>query len=101
MTRIKKPQHDSKMQKVTTIEAKHIFIDVVNYTHNRSVEAQTEIINSLNKVVIDTAKHFKLSNNMVLYIPTGDGMCITLLDVFKPYDIHVQIGLMLLEKIAL
>lgn len=34
-----------------TIEAKHIFLDIVNYTHNRSIEAQTELISILNSIV--------------------------------------------------
>lgn len=89
-----------KMNKeVTTIDAKHIFIDIVNYTYNRSVEAQTELITVLNKIVNETIDSIELDSENVLFIPTGDGMCISLLNILSPFDVHIQIGLMLLEKL--
>lgn len=36
-----------------TVDAKYIYIDIVNYTYNRSVEAQAYIVSILNKIVTD------------------------------------------------
>lgn len=86
-------------EEVKTIDAKHLFIDIVNYTYNRSVEAQTELIRILNKIVNDTIDSTQLDRDNILFIPTGDGMCITIINILNPFDIHIQIGLKLLEKL--
>lgn len=84
-----------------TVEAKHIFIDIVSYTYNRSVEAQSDLISTLNRIVKESIKENEIDDEKVLFIPTGDGMCISLLNVFSPYDIHIEISLDILEKINL
>ena len=82
-----------------TKSAKYIFLDIVGFTHNRSVEAQTEIIAVLNNVVLEAiAKHHINSENLIL-LPTGDGICLVLLSIDDPYDIHIQIALSLIEGI--
>jgi len=86
-------------EEAKTIDAKHLFIDIVNYTYNRSVEAQTELIKILNDIVNETIDFIELDRENVLFIPTGDGMCITLINILNPFDIHIQIGLILLEKL--
>jgi hypothetical protein len=88
-----------KSEEVLTIEAKHIFIDIVSYTHNRSVEAQTDLISYLNRFVKETLEEFEIKPENRIYIPTGDGMCISLLNVSTPYDVHILISLGILEKI--
>ncbi len=85
--------------KAETVETKHIFIDIVNYTYNRSVEAQTDLISFLNEFVKKSIEKQNISPENVIYIPTGDGMCISLINVFTPYDIHILISLNILEKI--
>jgi len=85
---------------VNTIEVKHIFIDIVNYTYRRSVEAQTDLISYLNNFVKETIDQNDIDSDSVIYIPTGDGMCISLLNVSNPYDIHIKISLEILEKIS-
>lgn len=87
------------MKKVQTIDAKHIFIDIVNYTYNRSVEAQSEIISILNKIVKESILEKEISKENLIYIPTGDGMCISIYNINTPYDIHIQIALLILEKL--
>jgi hypothetical protein len=84
---------------VTTFEAKHIFLDIVNYTHNRSIEAQTELIAVLNKIVKQSITKNRIKSDSVIYIPTGDGICISLVDVSKPFDIHILLALDILEKL--
>ncbi len=39
------------MTEDTIIPVKYIFIDVVGFTHNRSVDTQAEIVGSLNEIV--------------------------------------------------
>ncbi len=36
---------------VSTCSAKYIFLDVVGFTSGRSVEAQTEIVRAINRIV--------------------------------------------------
>lgn len=87
------------MAEVQTIDAKHIFIDIVNYTFNRSVEAQTELISYLNAFVKESLEENKINSEDRICIPTGDGMCISLLNVSIPYDIHIKISLSILKRI--
>ncbi len=89
------------MEDTKTIEAKHIFIDIVDYTHKRSVEAQTDIIKVLNDLVNESIDQFNIDKTNVIFIPTGDGMCISLINIVDPYDIHLQIGIELLKKLSL
>lgn len=87
--------------KAQTIEAKHIFIDIVEYTHERCVEAQSDLIEILNKIVKESVKELGIDDSLdIIYSSTGDGMCITLKNIFNPYDIHMQIALLILEKKA-
>lgn len=84
---------------VQTVEAKHIFVDIVGYTYNRSVEAQSELISILNSIVKDAIEELKIKNEEVIFIPTGDGMCISLINIKSQYDIHIKLALSILEKI--
>lgn len=84
---------------LTTVDAKHIFIDIVEYTFNRSVEAQSDLINYLNSFVNQTIDLFKIKPEDKLYIPTGDGMCITLINNGSQLDIHIKIALEILRRI--
>jgi hypothetical protein len=87
------------MEEVQTIEAKHIFIDIVNYTYNRSVEAQTDLIKCLNLFVKSSVEDENIPTDKIIFIPTGDGMCITLLNISVPFDIHIRVAMRILEKI--
>ncbi|WP_298900020.1 adenylate/guanylate cyclase domain-containing protein [uncultured Psychroserpens sp.] len=87
------------MAVVQTIETKHIFIDIVNYTYNRSVEAQTDLISYLNTFVKESLEKNQIDSKDRICIPTGDGMCISLLNISIPYDIHIKISLDILKKI--
>ena len=87
------------MAEVQTIETKHIFIDIVNYTYNRSVEAQTDLIDYLNTFVKESLEENKINSKDRICIPTGDGMCISLLNISIPYDIHIKISLDILKRI--
>jgi hypothetical protein len=81
-----------------TVYAKYIFLDIVKYS-TRSVEGQTTIIKALNKIVEQVANEYKIDADHAIYIPTGDGMCIGLINVTNPYDIHIRISLDILKLI--
>jgi hypothetical protein len=76
---------------------KYIFLDVVGFTHQRSVEAQSEIVGTLNAIV--DAASARVDRKDLIRLPTGDGMCICLLNVEDPYDIHMQVALGIVERI--
>lgn len=82
-----------------TIEAKNIFIDIVDYTINRSVEAQTNIIYIINQIVKNAVAELEILPDEIIYIPTGDGMCITIVNRIKPFDIHLQLAINILGKL--
>lgn len=78
---------------------KYIFLDVVSYSYERSVEAQTEIIDTLNTIVKETLEPFKFDSENLIFLPTGDGICICIINIIDPYDIHLQIAITILEKL--
>ena len=84
-----------------TALVKYIFLDVVNYSYERTVEAQSEIINILNRIVKETIEPFKLNQENLIYLPTGDGICICIINTIDPYDIHLQIAITILQKLDL
>jgi len=70
---------------------KHVFIDVVGYS-KRVVEAQCDIIDALNETMKGVMAAFSIGEDAVVYLPTGDGMCLALIDATAPYDLHVRIA---------
>lgn len=81
------------------IPAKYIYLDVVGFTRGRSVEAQARVVEVLNSIVYDSIKKNEFSFNNLLFMPTGDGMCIALLRVDEPFDIHMLIALSIINRI--
>jgi predicted aspartyl protease len=88
----------TKRPKIGAAWAEHIFLDVVGYSR-RTIESQTSIINILNRIVGESVKDHQLGSDRTIYIPTGDGMCISLLNVPHPYDIQIRIALGILERL--
>jgi class 3 adenylate cyclase len=84
-----------------TVSAKYIFLDVVGFTIGRTVEDQTSIVDSLNKIVKKSVSKFILNEESIIYIPTGDGICISLINIDDPYDVHIKLALDILESIGL
>lgn len=88
------------MAQATIVDAKYIFLDIVGFTRGRHVEAQAAIVEKLNEIVSTVLdQDFKITRENRILIPTGDGMCIVLLDRDAPYDIHVQVALSLLARL--
>jgi class 3 adenylate cyclase len=90
----------NKTSEVKTIPAKYIFLDVVGFTHNRSVEAQSDIIDALNKLVELSVLEQGIPKDNVIFIPTGDGICIVLLNVETPYDVHMLLALRIIKYVS-
>ena len=87
------------MLEVLVMPAKYIFLDIVGFTHNRSVEAQTDLISVLNLIVLEAVSIQKIDPENRILLPTGDGICLALLNIEKPYDIHIRTALSIIEGI--
>jgi hypothetical protein len=101
LVRIAAPM-DVSARAATTIPAKYILLDVVDFTHNRSVEAQTDMVHALNAIVKSSVQYENISKDKIRFLPTGDGICIVLLSVESPeypYDAHLHIALSILSGI--
>lgn len=85
------------MTPTRTVVAKYVFLDIVGFSENRTVEAQTDIIGVLNDIVRKAIHDTKIQEKSRILLPTGDGICIAILDMTDPYDIHVQLALRILE----
>lgn len=77
---------------VRTALVKYIFLDIVKYSHDRTVEAQVQIIEVLNKLVLQAIAPHKINPKSMIYLPTGDGLCICLINIIDPYDLHIKIA---------
>lgn len=85
------------MTKDSIIPVKYVFLDVVAYT-TRTVEAQCYLIKAFNRIVKGAINKYHISDDSIIFLPTGDGMCIALLGVL-PYDVHVRIAKEILHRI--
>lgn len=93
-------ENDSTLPKHgVDVAAKYIFLDIVGFTRNRKTEAQADIVKQLNIVVNEAVKSQSISEDKVIFIPTGDGICIVLLSVEHPVDIHIKIALDILKNL--
>jgi hypothetical protein len=97
-TQAKRSPGKSKPPAAQTVSGKYIFLDVVGFTHGRSVEAQSEIVGVLNSVVHAAIR--RVDRKHVILLPTGDGICICLINVDTPYDVHLRVSLDILERIS-
>ncbi|MBN1520315.1 MAG: hypothetical protein JW923_09520 [Spirochaetales bacterium] len=78
---------------VKTALVKYVFLDIVSYSIDRTVEAQVEIIGVLNRLVLKAVSGYKISAKNVIYLPNGDGICICLINTIDPYDLHIRIAI--------
>jgi len=82
----------------TIIPVKYVFLDVVAYTKG-TIEAQCYIIEALNRIVKGAINRYHISDGSVIYIPTGDGMCIALLGIGLQYDVHMTVAKEILRRV--
>jgi hypothetical protein len=87
------------MSEPKTIPAKYIFLDVVGFTHDRSVEAQSDIIQVLNGIVESSIKEYGIRKEDVMFLPASDDIGIALLNVGTPYDIHLLIAQRIVKEV--
>jgi Adenylate cyclase, family 3 (some proteins contain HAMP domain) len=91
--------HNHIQPSAKTIPAKYVFMDVVRFSHGRSVEAQTDIVHSLNEIVKRSLDTNNVAENRRILLPTGDGICVALLNIEEPYDVHMLIALDILQSL--
>ncbi len=90
--------------KATPIHAKYVFLDVVNFTKERSVESQTEVVSALNEIVKSAVAEQQIPEGNIIYLPTGDGICIAMVELESvitdsPYDAHVRLALSIVKGV--
>lgn len=78
---------------------RYIYIDVVGFARGRSIEAQMLILADLARVVRGVVAAAQIDEERVLYLPTGDGVCIALLELIEPFDLDVRMALSMLEQL--
>lgn len=84
-----------------TAFVKYIFLDVIEFTRDRSVEAQSDIVYGLNEIVRAAVIDNQIPDEARLYLPTGDGVCIALLRTESlPYDIHLKVALTIVTGVG-
>lgn len=82
----------------TTINAKYVFLDIVGFT-TRNVEAQAEVVQALNRIVAASVATLSLPRDKLIFIPTGDGICITLLSGELSFDAHIRAALDIIRAV--
>jgi hypothetical protein len=82
-----------------TLRVKYVFMDIVGYTRQRSVEAQVDILTKLNEIVRQSMELPSVGHIGGILIPTGDGMCLGVTDTNLPFDTHLHFALAVLERI--
>lgn len=79
-----------------TARVKYVFVDIVGFTVKRSVEAQIDVIAGLNEVVRSALKSVGIGLDQTIFLPTGDGIAIALLNV-ELFDAHLKVALEILR----
>ena len=90
------------MSEAREVQARYICLDIEGYT-NRKVDAQLEIRGVLDDIVRACVGEEPLLSDegKLMYLPTGDGMCIALLDIPLHDDvaIHLRLALRILKSL--
>jgi hypothetical protein len=89
------------MTKGRKVEASYICLDIEKYT-NRDVDAQLEIRGVLDDIVRECVAEEPVlaGKDRLMYLPTGDGMCIALLDIPSDKDpIYLRLALRILKRV--
>jgi class 3 adenylate cyclase len=78
---------------------KYVFLDVVGFS-KRSAEAQSQIVKALNTITHAALRQGGVDDQDRILIPTGDGMCIALVNIQLPYDAHIQTAFQILKLLS-
>ena len=90
---------DASIQTDRVALVRYVCIDIVNFSVGRTIEAQTWMIQSLNRVVRLAIASMEVDAGRVLCLPTGDGVCVCLIDLADPFDLDIRIALSVLEQL--
>jgi class 3 adenylate cyclase len=82
-----------------TARVQYVFLDVVGFTKDRSVEAQSDVVAALNTVVNNSLATMKVLPEKTILLPTGDGIATALIDV-PGVDTHLLLALHVLRMVA-
>lgn len=83
----------------STVQAHYVFVDIVGFTRDRSVEAQADVVATLNGLIQSGLERFTGLEGRFILLPTGDGVCVALLGGDLPYDVHLQFAVQLLADL--
>jgi len=84
---------------VETGRVQCVCLDIVGFTKNRSVEAQSDLVATLNNVVAKAIESLSISSPSAVLLPTGDGIVVALVDL-AGVDIHLRLALEILRLVA-
>ncbi len=82
-----------------TARVHYVFLDIVGFTKERSVEAQSDIIASLNAVIRSSLATISVPQEKIILLPTGDGVAIALINV-AAVDTHLLLALHIVRLVA-
>src|SRR3990172_1315807 len=80
--------------------AKYVFTDIVGFARNRDIDAQVGILLALTEIVQSAVDKWVPQDDSRIFLPTGDGFCIAILDYKTIADPEMRIALELLQRIA-
>ena len=86
-------------QEAQTAQVRCVYIDVVHFSRGRSVEAQTLVMQRLSHVVQAALLALEVDRDTLLTIPTGDGVCLCLINQLEPFDLDIRIALLVLDQL--
>jgi class 3 adenylate cyclase len=78
---------------------RYLFADIAEFTKDRPVEAQADLVKCLNIAVKEALGKCDLQESQIILLPTGDGICIAITDESLPYDIHLRLAIALLSSV--
>src|SRR5258706_6223305 len=87
------------MPETGPFRTRYVFIDVVRFS-TRTVEARTDIVTAINSIVRAAINAANVLGDDVIFLPTGDGLCIALVSAILPYDGHLRIALDIIARVA-
>ena len=82
-----------------TARVQYVFLDVVGFTKDRSVEAQSDVVAALNTIVKSSLGTMNVPQEKTVLLPTGDGIATGLIDM-PGVDVHLQLALNILRMVA-
>ena len=78
---------------------RNVYIDVVDFSLDRSIEAQSHILECLGGLVLQAITEQIPLGDQVPLLPTGDGICVCLVNLIHPFDLDLKIALSVLERL--